>query len=121
MVTRILAAGAFLLASTALALAAGPVGTYSVKGTNPGKPDSPYSGTVTVTQTGDTYRVKWEIGDDSYTGTGIGSDKFLAVTYSGGDDQTGLALYAPNASGVWEGIWTYAGSKTIGTESWTAK
>jgi hypothetical protein len=121
MVTRILAAGAFLLASTALALAAGPAGTYRVKGTNPGKPDSSYSGTVTVQRTGDTYRVKWEIGDATFTGTGIGNEKFLAVTYSGDDDQTGLALYAPNASGVWEGIWTYAGSKKIGTENWTAK
>ena len=52
---------------------------------------------------------------------GIGSDKFIAVTYTSDDDQTGLALYAQSAGGGWEGVWTYTGSRDIGTENWTAK
>jgi hypothetical protein len=119
MIAKILAASAFLLVSAGLALA-DPVGSYNVHGTNP-KGHGTYSGAVTVQKTGDTYKVKWVIGDSTYTGTGIGSDKFIAVTYTSDDDQTGLALYAQSAGGGWEGVWTYTGSRNIGTENWTAK
>jgi hypothetical protein len=79
MFARLLAAAAavVLLGTSAFADA---VGKYSIRGTNPGD-GKPYSGEVTVTKTGETFRVVWLIGSDPYTGTGIGSDDFLAVSY----------------------------------------
>jgi hypothetical protein len=98
---------------------ADPVGRYTVRGTNPGD-GRPYSGEVTVTRTGDTFRVVWLIGNDTYTGTGIGSDDFLAVSYRAGNE-TGLALYGRRSDGSWNGIWTYAGGRQLGTDRWTPR
>ena len=47
---------AALLWGATIALAADPVGTYTVVGTNPGS-GSKYAGVVTVEKTGETYRV----------------------------------------------------------------
>lgn len=111
-----IAAATFLFVTPALA--DDPVGSYAVMGTNPGG-GSPYQGGVMVEKTGDTYRVTWNIGGTAYVGTGIGDGRFIAVSYRSGND-TGLALYA--ASGTdWQGVWTYAGGTTIGTERWTRR
>ena len=75
---------------------------------------------MTVSRTGDTYRVIWNIGSDTYTGTGIGSDDFLAVSYRSGNE-TGLALYGRKSDGKWHGIWTYAGGRQIGNDVWTPR
>ena len=109
------AAAAFLLSTAALA---DPVGRYSVRGTNPN--GSSYSGEVRVSRTGDTYRVVWDIGNQTYTGTGIGNDDFIAVSYRAGS-QTGIALYGRKSNGVWEGVWTYAGGREIGTDRWSPR
>jgi len=109
------ASAAALLLSAATAFAADPVGSYAVTGKNPGG-DSQYSGTVTIEKTGQTYRVIWVVGGTRYVGTGIGDKDFLAVSYKSGSD-TGLALYGADG-GNWEGVWTYAGGKEIGTEIW---
>lgn len=98
---------------------ADPVGRYAVEGTDPGKPSSTYKGTVTVEQTGDTYKVVWDIEGTKYIGTGIGNKDFLAVSYKSGNN-TGLALYAPSGNG-WTGVWTYAGGTQMGTDSWTRR
>jgi hypothetical protein len=96
------------------AFAADPVGTYNVEGKNPS--GSTYEGTVTVTKTGDTYQVVWEIGSTSYKGTAIGNKDFIAISYQSGDN-TGLALYGEDG-GNWQGVWTYAGGTSMGTEVW---
>jgi hypothetical protein len=106
------------LCLVATAAAADPVGQFAVAGTNPGG-GSGYSGVVNVERTGDTYRVVWNVGGQRYNGTGIGNDEFIAVSYRSGDS-TGLALYRATGGG-WEGIWTYAGSRQIGTERWTPR
>jgi len=106
----------FLFASVAIA---SPVGQYSVEGTSPGE-GGKYSGDVKVEKTGDTYRVTWIIGDTTFIGTGIGDDKFIAVSYKSDNDKTGLALYGA-AGDNWGGVWTYSGGKKIGTEVWTRK
>lgn len=106
---------AALLWSTAAVLAAGPTGSYSIEGTNPGA-GSKYLGTVTVEKTGQTYRVVWDVGGTRYIGTGIGDKDFIAVSYMS-DRDTGLALYGANG-GNWSGVWTYAGGRQIGTEIW---
>ena len=106
---------AALLWSVVAAFAADPVGTYDVSGTNPGG-GSKYSGTVTVSKTGQTYRVVWVVGSTRYIGTGIGNKDFIAVSYRSGND-TGLALYGADG-GNWAGVWTYAGGQSVGAELW---
>jgi hypothetical protein len=68
-----------LVASAASALAADPVGSYTVEGTNLGG-GTHYAGTVSITKTGDTYRVIWVVGGTRYIGTGIGDKNFIAVS-----------------------------------------
>jgi hypothetical protein len=112
---RVALAATILLFSCGIAFA-DPVGHFSVAGANPGG-EGKYSGDVTVTKTGDTFKVVWHVGDDTYIGTGIGSKDFIAVSYKSGND-TGLALYAEQGDGSWSGFWTYAGGTKIGTELW---
>jgi hypothetical protein len=112
---RILAVLAALLFGTVAAFAADPVGNYNVTGSNPGN-GAHYSGTVSVTRTGQTYRVVWQIGNTRYVGTGIGDKDFLAVSYRAGNS-TGLALYGADG-GNWEGVWAYANGREIGGEQW---
>ena len=107
-----------LIGSTVWASAGDPAGTYSVIGSNPGGRGR-YSGTVTVERTGDTFRVTWDIGNQTYVGTGIGSEKGIAVTYRSGN-QTGLAIYGANGNN-WEGVWTYTGGREVGGEAWTRR
>ena len=82
----ILAAGAVTLAMVSGALA-GPEGTYSVTGTNPGGSGT-YRGIVTVSRTGETYKVIWDIAGTRFTGSGLG-----AAPVKGG------AVMGPAASG----------------------
>jgi hypothetical protein len=112
---RSIFAVALLVLSAATALAADPVGSYTVEGTNPGG-GSHYNGTVSITNTGATYRVVWVVGGTRYVGTGIGNKDFIAVSYRSGND-TGLALYGADG-GNWKGLWTYAGGREVGTEIW---
>jgi hypothetical protein len=112
---HLFAIAAALIWSVAAAFAADPAGTYDVEGTNPGG-GSRYGGTVTVSKTGDTYRVVWVVGSTRYIGTGIGNKDFIAVSYRSGND-TGLALYGADG-GNWKGIWTYAGGREVGAEIW---
>ncbi len=110
----IVVAAALLLSATA-AFAADPVDDYAVEGTNPGG-GSQYRGTVSISKTGETYRVVWVVGGTRYIGTGIGNKDFIAVSYRSGND-TGLALYGADG-GNWTGVWTYAGGRQVGTETW---
>lgn len=112
---HLLAVAAALLWSAVAAFAADPVGTYNVEGTNPGDKSS-YKGTVTITKTGETYRVIWIVGGTRYIGTGIGNKDFIAVSYKSGDS-SGLALYGADG-GNWAGVWTYSGGDKMGAEFW---
>jgi hypothetical protein len=109
-----LLAGMMICAASPMAFAGSPVGHYEVDGNTMG--GGTYSGTVDVTATGDTYHVVWSIGNETFIGTGIGNDSFMAISYASGSN-TGIALYAPNG-GDWSGVWTYAGGTTISTETW---
>src|SRR4029077_21259089 len=100
------------------AWAGDPVGRYNVAGSNPGNRGQ-YTGTVTVERTGQTFRVTWDIGNQTYVGTGIGSEKGIAVTYRSGN-QTGLAIYGSSGNN-WEGVWTYTGGQDVGGEVWTRR
>jgi hypothetical protein len=104
-----------LLLGVVATYAADPVGKYTINGTNPGGKGQ-YSGTVSVTKTGETYRVIWIVGGAQYVGTGIGDKNFLAVSYKSGNS-SGLALYGASGDN-WQGVWAYSGAKQIGTETW---
>ncbi len=122
------------LITLTLSALAGPEGTFTVRGTNPGG-QGEYSGTVSVRQTGQTYSVIWNVGGVKYTGTGLGaenskgystmgpassSDSSIAISYIS-DGTFGLAYYVEQDDGTWRGIWTYGGSDKIGTEVWTRR
>jgi len=114
---------------------AGPVGTFDVSGSNPGGNSGGYSGSVKITRTGNTYKVVWQVGNSQFIGTGIGAsnvkgmvtfgqaaenDTAITVSYVS-DNSFGLALFVEQPNGQWQGIWTYGGSETIGTENWTRR
>ena len=106
---------AVLLWSAATVFAADSIGTYNVEGTNPGS-GSKYTGTVVVEKTGATYRMVWVVGGVRYIGTGIGNEKYIAVSYRAGGD-TGLAVYGEDG-GNWIGVWTYSDGHEVGSEVW---
>src|SRR4051812_49504818 len=110
MLGKLAALVAALVLGSTLAFAGDPAGRYSVEGSNPGSKDR-YAGTVTVERTGATFRVTWDIGNQTFVGTGIGSDTGLAVAYRSGG-QTGIAMYGANGDN-WEGVWTYTGGQDI--------
>jgi hypothetical protein len=115
MIGKFAAAVILFVLSTSLVFAGDPAGRYTLTGSNPGG-NGRYSGTVTVERTGDTFRVTWDIGRQTFVGTGIGSDKGFTVTYRSGN-QTGLAIYGSKGDG-WEGVWTYTEGQAIGGEAW---
>lgn len=103
-----------------VALAADFAGSYDVQGTGPGGGGA-YEGVVTIRKSGDgVYQVTWVIGKDTFVGTGIGGPGGLAVAYKSGSS-TGIAIYRTGADGKVDGLWTYAGGKQIGEETWSPK
>ena len=111
---------------------AGPEGTYDVVGTNPDG-DGEYRGVVTVTRTGETYRVVWDVQGTRFIGTGLGAiirdnqiivgaaqkgDSGLSVGYVAEDNSFGVALYFRQNDGSWDGVWAYGGGSNVATENW---
>jgi len=106
------------LAALSSAWAGDPAGSYGLVGSNPGGKGR-YAGTVTMERAGDTFRVTWDIGNQTFAGTGIGSENGFAVAYRSGN-QTGVAIYGAKGND-WEGVWTFTGGKEVGGESWTRR
>lgn len=69
--------------------------TYRVNGVNPG--GGQYSGTLSVTRTGQTWQLHWEVGDTSYDGVGIRSGNRLVVGWGGSQKNYAVAAYAVQA------------------------
>jgi hypothetical protein len=103
-----LLAGILTAAAPALAQ---PVGNYAVTGDG-------YTGTVIVTQTGQTYSVVWTVGNQRFTGIGIFLNGTLSVGYTG-EGHTGIALYREGQGGAWEGPYAFVGDNRTQTERWT--
>ena len=116
---RWLGAAVALLASATIALAGDPAGSYAVTGSNPGSAGSQYAGSVSVQKTGDTYLVIWNIGSQTFVGTGVARDNGFSVTYRSGG-LTGIAVYSASGDN-WDGTWAFADDHRIGTEAWTRK
>ncbi|MGF1624551.1 MAG: hypothetical protein ACFCVH_06680 [Alphaproteobacteria bacterium] len=85
-------------------------GDYLVEGQNPDGA-SGYQGMASITATGDTFQVEWNIGEQLYFGTGIAYGEVLSVGYDGG-----TAYYQIGKDGVLHGLWTTIGSDRLGTE-----
>lgn len=118
----------------ALPVLAGPEGVYDVQGTGPGGANS-YSGTVEVVRSGDTYAVRWVIAGQEFFGTGLGAadvkgvptmgpaspqDTAISVGYVS-EGSFGVTFYVQQQDGSWQGIRTYGGSDSIGTEVWSPR
>lgn len=89
------------------------VGNYTLTGRN--ATGSTYKGFVAVSQTGDTYRVVWRIGRQTFVGTGILTGNVFSVAYNGG-----LAVYQFTSAGV-RGRWALINARQISTEDWTRR
>lgn len=128
-IKMILLAASFIFAA-ATAFAA-PTGTFDVVGTNPDG-NGEYRGTVTVTRTGETYSVVWDVQGTRFVGTGLGAiirdgqitvgpaqkaDTGISVAYVS-DSSFGIALYFEQDDGTWKGVWTYGGSERVASENW---
>ncbi|MDY8110516.1 hypothetical protein U0C82_15345 [Fulvimarina sp. 2208YS6-2-32] len=115
---RFLLGGAIATLMLATPTLADPSGVYAVSGYNPD--GSSYEGEVLVSRVGDTFALSYTIGDDTFTGTALGDDEVLAVGYTSGNDDVGVALMVESENGF-EGVWTFLGSKTMAVETWTAQ
>jgi hypothetical protein len=128
-----LGATACILAAVAGTALADPQGTYAVSGTNPSD-GAAYQGTVTVTKTGDTYQLDWDVNGTQFVGIGLGAERMpdnsltvgpaspndavLLVGYVS-DGGFGQGFFVELPDGSWKGIWAYGGGEQIGTEVWT--
>lgn len=93
-------------------------GRYRVEGSNPGGQGS-YRGEVIIARKGDTYQVRWQIGQGAQVGTGIVLDKVFSVTFQAGPGPAGVAAFRIDPNGTLTGIWAGAGVTALGTETWT--
>lgn len=126
-----LASSCLVFAVSAVSAWADPTGTYQVQGRN-ADGGGQYSGEVRVERTGETYAVRWKIGNDEFVGTGLGAkfvgDRFqmgpaspddtaISVGYISGQN-FGMAMYFQQPDGSWQGIWTFGGSDKAAYENW---
>lgn len=81
------------------------MGTYTVKGYNPGIPtsgDPSYTGELAISQSGGAYILDWKVGTggkEAYKGVGIYTDGVLSVGFNGG-----VVSYKVE-KGVLRGVW----------------
>jgi hypothetical protein len=88
-------------------------GMHTVKGLNPD--GTSYQGSLTITKTGETYQLEWEILGRKIKGVAIKVDDALFATsvYDGTFGVVGYAFDGPRAKGVW----TTDGESKLGTEN----
>ena len=89
-------------------------GSYDVSGANPD--GSAYTGIAEITVSGGQIAVHWEIGSQTFDGTGQWDGETLTVVYDGG-----TAVYERRAGGTLEGSWSPAGEVGAGTEVLTRR
>jgi hypothetical protein len=65
-------------------------------------------------RTGDTYRLEWTIGNQSFSGTGIYREDLLSVSYDG--EFSGIVVYRMHGGGG-DGIWAAQNASILGTET----
>lgn len=93
---------------------AGLNGAYKI--TSGSAPDGKsYTGTVSITPTGETYAVKWTLPSDSYSGVGIKQGDTLVVGWGEAGKGAGVVSYEVSASTL-NGKWATPGGTQLGTE-----
>ena len=93
---------------------AGLSGTYKI--TSGAAPDGKgYTGTVSITPTGETYAVKWALATESYGGVGIKQGDTLVVGWGDVGKDAGVVSYQVSGS-VLNGKWATPGGTKLGTE-----
>ena len=107
-----LALGWMLIAGNALAQDI--AGAYAMSGTS--LTGAPYSGTTTITRTGETFAIEQNQGGGILEGTGILHGDTLAAVFAAGGDSF-VAIYDLQPDGSLVGEWTSFGSPTVGTET----
>ena len=88
-------------------------GVHAVKGLNPDGTN--YEGSVTISKTGDTYQLQWEVLGRTIKGVGIkaGDALFAASVYDG---SVGVISYTFEGLRA-KGVWTTEGESRLGSEN----
>jgi hypothetical protein len=115
--SMLLAACLFVLAAAVPAAARGP-GEYAVQG-KASASSGAYTGTASLTQTGkETWRVVWKIGNETWTGFGIGNGQIIAMNFAG-QGRTGVILLVSKEDGSgYDAAWAFTGTQEVGYEEW---
>ena len=114
-----------MLCFSSLAWSEDPAGDYRARGSNPG--GGSYSGSVTISRTGETYSVTWRTGAGqsalSYTGTGILTGDILSVAYIDEHKRwIGVIAYEIQSNGhILEGQWTGLSGTQLESETLTRR
>ena len=88
-------------------------GTYQiVASSSPG--GGSYTGSVTITPTGSTYALEWNLTRESYKGVGIRRGNVLVVGWGPGQG-AGVVVYEKKGDGL-DGVWATAGGTQLGSE-----
>lgn len=90
------------------------VGTYDISGDAGGGEN--YTGTLTITKSGEAYAAKWKTSGSEYSGPAVLSGQFLAIAFKG-TTKPGVMLYVVAPSGNMRGTWAYVGSKVFTAEN----
>ncbi|GEM_PF-2397368 len=97
------------------------VGTYHVRGTNPGG-RSNYHGTATLSSSEkDVYKIHWQVGT-VYDGEGKLEGNTLNVKWGTPTAPVGTVVYTLEAGGILKGVWyTNSNPNALGSEILTPK
>lgn len=115
-----------LMAMGAVAMAGGttpvqaqaPVEAFTTEGSFGGQT---YSGVAAVQQTGNTFAIIWQTGNEEFRGVGVLRNGILMCGFQGPNNSAGVAFYQSVANGVWEGEWALIGGTEVGRERWTPR
>lgn len=88
-------------------------GTFKITGTSPA--GTPYSGTVKIAQTGETYSVLWQV-EKPFHGVGIRRGDLFVVAFADGTKSYGVVAYKPEG-GIIRGFWTVPGAGKLAREN----
>lgn len=105
----------------ALAQAFDVVGTYIVRGSNPGE-SGVYGAEVKVSLEGEVYHLEWTSAGQKVLGVGLRLGDTLAITWQ--DDKTkdaAVGAFIVMPDGSLKGRWAPLGADAAGTEDWTRK
>lgn len=98
-------------------LMGGVTGVYHTHGEN--SDQNRYTGTLTITKSGEVYTAEWNLSDGFSRGTGVRQGDSLAFNFVGeneaGEPIVGVQLYKIS-KGELEGPWSINGEGTVGYE-----